>query len=93
MNKKIKKLEVEGLMNDEEIRWKKIPCSCSTKKDDVANQFPIKSCLHCQFDKQEKSMLQVVENGEFKIGKVTIKKIKIHRGGKFQEIRGWYNLG
>ena len=93
MNKKIKKLEVEGLMNDICVLRAKTSSCCSTKKDDVANQFPIKSCLHCQFDKQEQSMLQVVENGEFKIGKVTIKKIKIHRGGKFQEIRGWYNLG
>jgi len=91
IKEKIKELEVEGIIN--EPRWKKIPCSCSIKKDDVTNQFPIKLCLHCKFDKQEKSMLDVVKKGQFKIGKETIKKIKIHRGEKYQEIIGWYNLG
>tara|TARA_R110002051_G_C8405811_1_gene449297 strand:- start:100 stop:402 length:303 start_codon:yes stop_codon:yes gene_type:complete len=98
------KLEVEGIMNDDEIRWKKIDCSCSKKKDDVANQFPIKACIHCQFQLQENSMpkkqfeisFSIMDKDGKPTGKTekkTIKKIKIHRGEKYQEILGWYNLG
>lgn len=83
-------LEVEGLID--EPRWYKIPCSCSTKKDDVENQFPIKSCFHCKFTVQEKSLQDVISKGQFKMGKVTIKKIKIHRGDRFQEVLGWFNI-
>jgi len=81
-------LEVEGLL--ESPRWYKIKCKCN--HDNVETEFPIANCLHCKFQKSEKSMLDVISKGQFKMGKVTIKKIKIHRGDRYQEILGWFNI-
>tara|TARA_R110000824_G_scaffold214513_1_gene400724 strand:+ start:113 stop:406 length:294 start_codon:yes stop_codon:yes gene_type:complete len=93
------KLKINGLMNDKEIRWKKIPCSCSTKKDDVLHQFPIKECLHCKFQACEDSMPretwtvhETITNPDTKklINKTrTISEINIKRGKKYHDIIGW----
>ena len=83
-----KELEVEGLLN--KPLWYGIKCKCD--KSDIEKSYPLIECIHCKFTVQEKSMLDVIKKGQFKIGKVTIKKIKIHRGNKYQEVIGWYNL-
>lgn len=82
-------------------RWYDIPCCCI--KGDIEHSYPVSTCNHCKFQEQEDSMpresfeMTFVETDDK--GKVikeetkTIKKIKIDRGTKYQEIRGWYNLG
>ena len=82
-------IEVEGLLD--KPLWYGIKCKCD--KSDIEKSYPIANCLHCKFTVQEKSLQDVMTKGQFKIGKVIIKKIKIHRGEKYQEVRGWYNLG
>ena len=84
-----KELEVEGLLD--KPLWYGIKCKCN--HESVETEYPILPCLSCKFTVQEKSLQDVMTKGQFKIGKVTIKKIKIHRGEKYQEVRGWYNLG
>ena len=50
------KLIINGLMNDEEIRWKKIKCCCSKVEGDVEHQHPIGDCKHCKFQQCEDSI-------------------------------------
>jgi len=88
IKEKIKKLEVEGLL--EKPLWYGIKCKCD--KSDIEKMYPITKCLHCKFTVQQKSLQEVISKGQFKIGNVTIKKIKIHRGDTFGEVRGWYNF-
>ena len=93
------KLIIDGLMNDEEIRWKKIKCCCSKIKDDVEHQHPIGDCKHCKFQECEDSMPRetfTVNNDIYdKDGNLTKKQnktvtqIKIFRGKKYHDIIGW----
>ena len=96
------KLIIEGLMPDDQIRWKKIKCCCSKVEGDVEHQHPIGFCTHCKCQAQEDSMprqsfeisfsVQNKETLKYKTITKTIKKIKIHRGEKYQDILGWYNV-
>ena len=92
-------LKINGLMNDEEIRWKKIKCCCSKIEGDVEHQHPISECKHCKFQECEDSMPRntFVVNDDIidEKGIVTTKQdktiteINIIRGEKFQDIIGW----
>lgn len=93
------KLIINGLMNDEEIRWKKIKCCCSKIEGDVEHQHPIGDCKHCKFQQCEDSMpretFTVNDDKYDKDGKVTkkqtreVKEINIVRGEKYHDIIGW----
>ena len=95
------KLIINGLMNDEEIRWKKIKCCCSKIEGDVEHQHPIGECLHCKFQAQEDSMpresFKVNQNEIDKDGKSTdkiivkeVNKITISRSSDgYDSILGW----
>lgn len=87
---KIPELEIDGLMDNNKIRWKKIPCKCSQDPHDIENQFPILNCLYCKFLMQEKSMPRkpfTSVDGKNKSRLVT--KIKIMRGKKYDDIIAW----
>ena len=94
------KLIINGLMNDEEIRWKKIKCCCSKVEGDVEHQHPIGDCKHCKFQQCEDSMpresFKVNRNVIDKDGNDTgkkilteIKEINIVRGQVYHDIIGW----
>ena len=93
------KLIINGIMKDEEIRWKKIKCCCSKIEGDVEHQFPIAECKHCKFQQCEDSMPResfTVNNDIVdKDGKVTkkqtreVKEITIVRGEIYHDIIGW----
>tara|TARA_X000001036_G_scaffold131536_1_gene124471 strand:- start:1032 stop:1313 length:282 start_codon:yes stop_codon:yes gene_type:complete len=91
-------MKINGLMNDDEILWKKMSCKCN--HDSVETEFPIAECLHCQFQAQEDSMPRedfvIKENDIDDDGNSletthdkTINEITITRGNKYQEIIGW----
>ena len=83
-------LEIKGLMDNNKIRWKKIPCKCSQDPNDVEHQFPIQDCIHCKFLTQENSMPRkpfTATDGKNKNRLVT--KIEIMRGKKYDDIIGW----
>ena len=95
------KLIIEGLMPDEEIRWKKISCKCD--HSDIEKCYPIfKSCIHCRCQHQEDLMpresfktsvsVKNEKTGKFKTITKTVTKIKINRGKIYHDIIGWYNL-
>jgi len=94
------KLIIEGLLPDDQIRWKKIPCKCH--KTEIEHMHPIINCIHCKCQDQEDSMprkpfdisfsVLVESTGKYKTVKKTITKIKINRGKKYQDILGWYNM-
>ena len=95
------KLIIDGLMNDEEIRWKKIKCCCSKIEGDVEHQHPIGKCTHCKCQEAENSMPRESfkmtfsskdENDKDVVVTKTIKRIKINRGKKLNDILGWYNV-
>tara|TARA_R110000822_G_scaffold104246_1_gene231014 strand:- start:621 stop:914 length:294 start_codon:yes stop_codon:yes gene_type:complete len=93
------KLKINGLMNDEDIAWKKIKCCCSHIEGDVEHQFPIGNCNHCKFQCCEDSMPResFKSNNDIvdKDGNVTkkqtreVKEINIVRGEKYHDIIGW----
>ena len=92
--------EIEGLMNDDEIRWKKIPCCCN--HDNVETEYPIAKCIHCQCQAQEDmlpresfdiTMSNEKEDGTIETVTKTINKVKINRGEKYHDIKGWFNIG
>ena len=93
------KLIINGLMNDEEIRWKKIKCCCSKIEGDVEHQHPIGDCKHCKFQQCEDSIPRetFTANDDIydKDGKITkkqtreIKQITIVRGETYHDIIGW----
>ena len=93
------KLIINGLMNDEEIRWKKIKCCCSKVEGDVEHQHPIGDCKHCKFQQCEDSIpretFTASDNKYDKDGKITKKQnktvtqINIVRGEKYHDIIGW----
>lgn len=93
------RLKIIGLMNDEDIKWKKIPCTCSQDPKDVLHQFPLKPCIHCHGQRNEDSLPRVPfevrdydldKNGLTKTTYTTrlITKITIHRH-KDDSILGW----
>jgi len=95
------KLKINGLMNDKDIAWKKIPCKCD--KSDIEKCFPIfKDCIHCYAKNCEDSMPKETFTMKIPIsdkdGKSTnktetktISEITIDRTNDgYQSIRGWY---
>jgi len=93
------KLIIEGLMPDDQIRWKKIACKCD--KTDIEKTFPLGDCKNCLFQSSEDSMPREIfkicftlkdKKGKQETKTKIIKKIKINRGKKYQEILGWYNV-
>tara|TARA_R110002126_G_scaffold218072_1_gene363821 strand:+ start:200 stop:490 length:291 start_codon:yes stop_codon:yes gene_type:complete len=92
------KLIINGIMNDEDILWKKLKCKCD--KSDIEKTFPLGNCKHCQCQSQEDSMprdsFKVNQNEIDKDGKDTgkvivkeIKEITIDREPIYNSIRGW----
>jgi len=89
----VKKLKINGLMEDSKIAWKKIPCCCGTE---VMDKFPLKECHHCRCQRAEDSMprnefetinINPKTNKEIKW---TVKEITIDRTDDgFDSIRGW----
>ena len=93
------RLEIIGLMNDEDIKWKKIPCSCSQDPKDVLHQYPLQKCIHCHGQENQDTLPRVPfevrdfdldKNGATKTTYTTrlITKITIHRH-KDDSILGW----
>jgi len=78
-------------------RWYDIKCKCN--HDNVETEYPISSCLHCQFKECEDSLpaenFKVNEPQYDKKGKIseiitrTVKEVTIVRGDKYQDIIGW----
>jgi hypothetical protein len=78
-------------------RWKGIVCKCN--HDSVETEFPIASCLHCQFEERENSIpskdFKVNETILDKDGKVikkqtrTVKEITLVHGSKYDDVIGW----
>tara|TARA_R110000782_G_scaffold103024_1_gene190461 strand:- start:90 stop:386 length:297 start_codon:yes stop_codon:yes gene_type:complete len=63
------KLIINGLMNDEDIAWKKIPCKCD--KTDIEKSHPIsRNCKHCCCKQAEDSM----PRNNFKVNEPVIDK-------------------
>jgi len=94
------KLIINGLMNDEDIAWKKIPCKCD--KTDIEKSHPIsRNCKHCCCKQAEDSMpresFKVNQNEIDKDGKSTdkiivkeVNKITISRSSDgYDSILGW----
>ena len=78
-------------MNDEDIRWKKIPCVCSQNPALVQEIYPIKNCLHCKFQECEDSIPRVPFNTKYnkKDGsevEKTITEITLVRGEIYHDI-------
>jgi len=70
--------------------WYKLKCVCAQDPNDISNRYPIKNCLSCKFTEQEKSMPK--ESFQVKNRKgdlITINKITIVRGDKYQDVIGW----
>jgi hypothetical protein len=89
------KLKINGLMNDEDILWKKIPCCCGSE---IMDKHPIKECKHCKCQAQEDSMPReyfkvnqtvLGKNGEEETIVKEIKEITIDREPVYNSIRGW----
>ena len=91
MKSKSKKevLTIKGLMNDDDIRWKKISCVCSQDLRDVTHRYPIANCLHCKFMENENSVpripFDVIENGKTR----HVTEIEIVRGKRYDDVLGW----
>jgi len=88
-------LKINGLLEDNKIAWKKIPCKCD--KSDIEKCFPIfKDCIHCYAKNCEDSMPRqpfdiVVIDKKGKKETKTISEITIDRTNDgYQSIRGWY---
>lgn len=98
---KVDHMQIEGLMDDDKIRWKKIPCKCAQNPNDVQHRYPIMNCIHCHCAENEKSCMEkqpfdIIENVHDEKGNLTTKtqtrhinKITIVRGRKYDEIVGW----
>jgi len=92
------KLKINGLMNDKDILWKKLKCTCD--KSDIQKTFPLGNCKHCKCLAQQNSMpresfkineLVLDKNGK-PTGKFIVKEIKeitIDREPIYNSIRGW----
>jgi hypothetical protein len=67
--------------------WYEIKCNCGTEFKD---KFPLIDCLHCKFEKCEKSLPKQDFTIKDKDGNpTTINKITIVRGSRYQDIIGW----
>ncbi len=86
-------LTIKGLMNDDDIRWKKIPCMCSQNPALVQEIYPIKNCLHCKFQECENDLARepfdIIETKEGKNITHHITEIQIVRGKKYDDIQGY----
>jgi len=83
LKKKKKEFKINGLMNDTEILWKKIPCKCD--KSNIEKMHPIFNCINCKCKQAEDSMPR---KSFTNLGK-TINEIKIVRGNRYNDIIGW----
>lgn len=93
------KLIINGLMDNDKITWKKIPCSCD--KTNLEKSHPIsRNCKHCCCKQAEDSMPRnsfKVNQIEMKEGKPTdkiivkeVKEITIKRSEDgYESIIGW----
>ncbi len=86
-------LTIKGLMNDDDIRWKKIPCICSQDERDVTHRYPIAICDHCKFQECENDLARkpfdIIETKEGKNITHHITEIQIVRGKKYDDIQGY----
>jgi hypothetical protein len=87
-------MKVNGLIDNP--LWYGIACKCDHSS--VETEYPIKSCLHCKFEEQEKSIPsenfkikveKIDKDGNIKIENKTIKEINIVRGKIYQDVIGW----
>ena len=94
------KLKINGLMNDEDIAWKKLKCICD--KTDLEKCHPIsRNCKHCCCKQAEDSMPRnnfkvnehVLDKDEKLTDKIIVKEIKeitIKRSTDgYNSILGW----
>tara|TARA_R110002051_G_scaffold136356_1_gene209015 strand:+ start:392 stop:688 length:297 start_codon:yes stop_codon:yes gene_type:complete len=91
-SKKKNEFKINGLIDDEKILWKKIPCCCN--KSDILKSFPISECIHCYCQRSIDSMPRkpfeiILTDKKGKKETKTITEITIDRGDKYQEVRGW----
>lgn len=90
------KFFMEGRKEENEIRWKKIPCVCSQDPNNVLESYPLKKCTHCKCEESEKDFLEKINHGheyevnKYKdnkiIGKLKVNHVKIVRDKKTDEI-------
>jgi len=89
-------MKINGLIDHP--LWYDIKCKCDHTS--VETEFPIASCLHCQFQRQEDSMPRedfVIKENDIDEDNNTLEtthdktvtEITIHRGDKYGEIIGW----
>jgi len=88
-------MKINGLIDNP--LWYGIACKCDHSS--VETEFPIASCLHCEFQQKEDSMPRkdfVIKEPEMKNHKPTgktierkVKEINIIRGQVYEEILGW----
>ena len=93
------KLKINGLMNDNDIAWKKLKCICD--KTDMEKCHPIsRACKHCCCKEAEDSMPRTsfkINEPEMRNGKPTgkkiikeVKEITIKRSSDgYDSILGW----
>lgn len=90
-------MKINGLID--KPRWYEVKCKCDHSS--IETEFPIAQCLHCQFERQEKSLptedFVIKENDIDEDGNLletthdkTINEITIVRGDKYQDIIGWF---
>ena len=80
-------------------RWKKLKCKCAQDPNDIEHRYPILDCYHCKFEIRENSIPQepfdltmgVYDKNLKKTGSTIkhITHIKIDRGDKYDDVRGW----
>ena len=83
-------MKINGLID--KPLWYDIKCKCDHSS--IETEFPIATCLHCQFQRQEDSLphqdfvVKGIDEDGNEIER-TVNEITIDRGDKYQEIRGW----
>ena len=86
-------LTIKGLMNDDDIRWKKIKCKCAQDPNMVENIYPIAMCDFCKFQECENDLprvpFDIIETKEGKSITHHITQIEIVRGKKYDDIQGY----
>tara|TARA_R110000824_G_scaffold391096_1_gene588661 strand:- start:33 stop:329 length:297 start_codon:yes stop_codon:yes gene_type:complete len=94
------KLIINGLMNDEDIAWKKIPCNCDMSNPEKCHPIS-RNCKHCCCKQAEDSMpresFKVNQPVLDKDGNITeeiivkeVKEITISRSSDgYDSILGW----
>lgn len=96
---KKEELEIEGLID--RPRWYDLKCVCAQDPKDIEHRYPIFDCNHCKFQHAEDDFKKLKERGVWtrekdetagiiagaKEGKpVQVKKMKILRGPKYEDI-------